>query len=186
MRQGRGKNPDELVLRINLKLAKEPGETEAKNRGAEDILGQLLHWAAHATTGISTGAEGGYHSREFGEIADRLGLEIKYRDGVGGAPVAVAVNGHNPDMLIPQGLKQFRAEIKALDKAMRDWEPETEDAARERARGPLAMVCSCSPPADNESQLWRGPRRRHHLLSVRQALQDRSGPAIQRGRPHLS
>jgi hypothetical protein len=139
-------NPDDLVLRINLKLPKEPDESTARNRGAEDILGQLLHWAAHAATGISTGAEGRYHNREFGEIAEKLGLEIKYAEGLGWAPVPVAVDGRNADLLSAKGQQRFRAEIKALDKAMQTWEPESDDAARKTSRGPLAMQCSCTPP----------------------------------------
>jgi hypothetical protein len=61
-------------------------------------------------------------------------------------PVAEKVDGHPVDKLSPQGVKEFRAESRALDKAMKDWEPVAEDAARKRPRGPLAMVCQCVPP----------------------------------------
>jgi hypothetical protein len=71
---------------------------------------------------------------------------IKYRDGVGFAPVTDLVKGHTVDTLTLTGKKQFQAEIKDLGRAMADWEPVAEDAARKRARGPLAMVCSCVPP----------------------------------------
>lgn len=146
--------PDNLVLRINLKRfiygrdgkpeLDEDGRPLLGNRDGKDILGQLLHWAAHAATGRSPGGEGRYHSREFGEVAERLGLQIKL-DGSGYVPVRA--EGHHPaDALSLTALNQFRGEIRAIDKAMREWEPVAEDATRKRPRGPLAMACSCVPP----------------------------------------
>jgi hypothetical protein len=147
--------PDDLVLRINLKrpvydtqgkpLLDEKGRPLLKNRSGRDLVGQLLHWAAHATHGISPGAEGRYHSQDFGDIAERLGLEVRNVPGTGYAPVTVKIQGHPVEKLSPKGQAQFRADITALDKAMKSWEPVAEDAARKRPRGPLAMVCSCVP-----------------------------------------
>jgi len=149
-------NTPEALLRINLKrpvydssgkpLLDGDGRPALTNRDGKDVLGQLLHWAAHAATGISTGAEGRYHSHEFGDVAEHLGLVVKNMPGTGWAPVAEKVNGHPVDKLSPQGVKQFPAESRALDKAMKSWEAVAEDAARKRPRGPLAMVCQCVPP----------------------------------------
>src|SRR5215469_13513047 len=53
-------SPYDLVIRINLKQTWEtvsPGRARP-NRDAQELLGQLIHWAAHAATGISPGAEG--------------------------------------------------------------------------------------------------------------------------------
>lgn len=50
-------------------------------------------------------------------------------------------------MLSPLGLRQFRAEMRALDKAMTNWEAVAEDAiGNKRMRGPVAIACQCNPP----------------------------------------
>ncbi len=137
--------PGELVIRVNFKV----GES---NRDGRDLLAQLLHWAAHAATGVSTGAEGRYHSREFGEVAERLGLKIKQAPGVGWAPELIETGGltqggsvHRVEVLTPEAAKLFRAEIMALDKAMAAWQPEADQTARKEGRGPVSMLCSCVP-----------------------------------------
>jgi hypothetical protein len=141
--------PEHLLLRLNLKQDL-PGvlADDQPNRNAEDLLSQLLHWGAHAATGISTGAEGRYHSREFADVAERLGLLIHQAPGVGWAPKVTdrPVDGRRQEVLSPAALKRFAPEIKALDKAMKSWSPETDDAARKQGRGPVSLACLCVPP----------------------------------------
>jgi hypothetical protein len=120
-----------LVLRLNLIKG-------GDNRDGNDLLGQFLHWAAHAAVGISTGAEGRYHSREFADVAGQFGLETTWRDGVGYSPAS-------PPVVADKTLRLFAPEIKAIDKAMAVWEPVEEDAARKSARGPITLRCECDP-----------------------------------------
>jgi hypothetical protein len=137
-------NPEALLLRINLQQPREPGAAEAKNRDAKDILGQLIHWAAHAATGISTGAEGRYHSREFADVAESLGFaEITYTRGLGYPPV---LDDQHIEVITPEGLRYFAPETKALDKAMSVWEPAEGESARKKSRAPVTMICQCDPP----------------------------------------
>src|SRR5262249_32174256 len=90
--------------------------------------------------------------REFGDIAEDLGLEVRYRDGVGWAPEMTETgsltqggSAHRVEILTSEALKHFAREISALDKVMSIWEPEAEDAARKQRRRPLSMICSCVP-----------------------------------------
>ncbi len=122
-------------------------QARAENRDGQDLIGRLIHWAAHAATGkISAGAEGRYHSRDFGDIAEHLGLKVKEVKGLGFQPVADS-DGNTAETLTPLGLRQFRSEIRALDKAMTNWEAMTEDAiGNRRNRSPVAIACQCTPP----------------------------------------
>jgi hypothetical protein len=63
-----------------------------------------------------------------------------FRYGVGRGPVVDKVGGHPTDALSPTALKQFRDEIEAMDKAMRDWEPVADEAARKRQRRPPSSL----------------------------------------------
>src|SRR5258707_192858 len=131
----------DLLLRVNLKQGHRP---EGRNLTGKELLAQLTHWAAHAQTRtISPGAEGRYHSREFGEVAERLGLQIKQASGLGWPP---RIEGGS-EVLTTQAAKDFRGEIQALDKAMAEWEAIPEEAAvAKRVRGPVSLACKCDPP----------------------------------------
>lgn len=54
------------------------GKPVLQNRHGSDLLGQLIHWAAHAVAGASASAEGRYHGPTFAKVAEELGLVIKY------------------------------------------------------------------------------------------------------------
>jgi hypothetical protein len=138
---GPWKSPGDLLLRINLKQGHRP---EGRNLTGKELLAQLMHWAAHAKTHtISPGAEGRYHSRDFGEVGEKLGLQIKQTAGLGWPPVMTG----GSEVLTLQAEKAFRAEIKALDRAMAEWEAAPEEAAgTKRVRGPVALACKCDPP----------------------------------------
>jgi hypothetical protein len=129
---------EDMVLRINLMRGDQ-------NRDGRDLVGQLLHWAAHAVTG----AEGRYHSAEFRDVAERLGLEIEWRDGVAFMPKMIEVGGHKIESLSRDGLKRFTPEIKTISKAMAAWVPgetASKTAIRIKDRGPVAIVCQCTDP----------------------------------------
>jgi len=131
----------DLLLRLNLKRGHRP---EGRNLTGKELLAQLAHWAAHAgTRKISPGAEGRYHSREFGEVAERLGLQIKQASGLGWPP---RMEGGS-EVLTTQAVTEFKNEIRALDKALAEWEALPEEAATaKRVRGPVAIACQCDPP----------------------------------------
>jgi len=77
-----------MVIRINLKQSWKPVALglDRPNRDPRELLGQLTHWAAHTAAGISPAAEGRYHSRDFGGIAEKLGPKVRQARGVGWAP----------------------------------------------------------------------------------------------------
>lgn len=71
---------------------------------------------------------------EFGDIAGRLGVKTRRAAGLGWPP-AIEVGS---EVLTPDARRQFRREIKMLDKAMTDWTAEAADAIgvkRERGCG---------------------------------------------------
>jgi hypothetical protein len=114
-----------LLLRINLMR-------DGQNRTADDILSDVLHWAAHSAAGATTAAERRWHSELFGEVARKLGLAVA-KGNLGWSPTGLA-----------RGTKtRYGAEIKALDKAMASWEPEKGSAMHQRR--PLTLRCQCTP-----------------------------------------
>ncbi len=135
-----------LVLRVNLRVRN-------ANRRGRDMVGQLLHWAAHAAIGVSTGAEGRYHSREFGQVAEALGLSVKQEQGLGWAPEMTKTGSltaggsiYKTEVLTRDARTHFGPEIAALSKAMAAWKPEAEETPRKEGRGPVSMACRCDPP----------------------------------------
>jgi hypothetical protein len=128
-----------------LNLKDESGESLS----GREILKTLLHHGAHAAALGSTGAEGRYHSAQFAEAARLLGLTVS-QDRIPGI-------GYAPDGLARGTLTRYEPEIRALDKALASWQPET---LRKRDRGPQTYVCSCDPPRRlrmNTGQADKGP-----------------------------
>lgn len=122
---------DELVLRVNLRL-------KGQNADGVTLFEELAHWAAHSAVGISLGAEGRWHSEEFGRTAEALGLVVE-KGIIGWVPTGE---------LAPGAAARYRNEIRAQDAAMKLWAPVGEVTRR----GPVKMVCGCSPAANAQPQ----------------------------------
>lgn len=116
---------EQPVLRVNLQRG-------GVNLTGAAIMAWLLHYAAHASAGTTTSSEGRWHSEGFREAAEALGLKAE-KGPTGWARTSLAHGSAT----------RYRAEITAIDRAMRTWEPVT---ARKRGREPESLRCSCVPP----------------------------------------
>jgi hypothetical protein len=125
----------EPVVRVNLMK-------DGRNLTGHEVLLNLLHLGAHAISGMDTNGvwhpqtsqEGRYHNEAFADAAASLGLdaEKQRKGGTGWSEVSLSVDAD----------RRYRTEIRALDKAMSDWEPE--GVARRQTRGAIDMECSCT------------------------------------------
>lgn len=117
---------DHPVLEVNL-------QRDGQTLPARDLLAWLLHQAAHGATGAATASEGRYHSVDYRDAAERLGLDVTHRPGGPGFGETALATGT---------LTRYRAEVDQLRKALADWEPTVTRASQ---RGPAKFVCSCQP-----------------------------------------
>jgi hypothetical protein len=82
-------------------------------RGGKDVMGTLLHEAAHglaAARGLKdTSRNGRYHNRTFKSLAEELGLEVQPQGSHGLASTSMP----------PATVEKWKTTIKALDKAIR-------------------------------------------------------------------
>jgi hypothetical protein len=119
---------DRPVLVANLK------DRDGTNLAGRDVLEWLLHMASHFGEGrSSTATDGRWHTRGFADAAIALGLEASERPGVGFAPEGLARGT----------LTRYAAEIAAMDRALKSWNP---PVVRKGSRSRLAYVCQCTPP----------------------------------------
>jgi hypothetical protein len=116
---------EQPVLRINL----QDGGT---NQTGAAIMAWLLHHAAHASAGSTAASEGRWHSEAYRDAALGLGLTVEKRP-----------NGWARTSLARGTVTRYRAEIAAIDRAMRTWVPVI---ARKSGRAPEGLRCSCDPP----------------------------------------
>jgi hypothetical protein len=116
------------VIVLNLKTAS--GQTLS----ARDVLFLLLHLASHAASHKAAGSEARYHAKDFADAARTLGLEVSSE--------RIPGIGYRPEALAHGTLTRYKAEIRGLDKALSDWQPDTD---RKSGRSPLAYTCSCTP-----------------------------------------
>jgi hypothetical protein len=116
---------EQPVLRINLQHGGE-------NLIGAEIMTWLLHHAAHASAGTTASSEGRWHSEAYRDAAQALGLTVE-KGPTGWARTSLARGT----------VTRYRAEIAAIDRAMRTWLPVT---ARKRGREPEGLRCSCDPP----------------------------------------
>ena len=116
---------EQPVLRVNL-------QRDGVNLTGAAIMVWLLHHAAHARTGTTASSEGRWHSEEYRDAAQGLGLTVE-KGPTGWARTSLARGSAT----------RYRAEIAAIDRALRTWEPVT---TRKRGREPESLRCSCHPP----------------------------------------
>ena len=112
---------------------------EGLRRSAREVLGTLLHEAAHALAaarGIQdTSRQGRYHNTRFAQLAHELGIEVEKNTSIGWSITTV------PDPTA--GL--YAAQIAALQEAMILWrQAETPTGTTRRAsNGFIAALCPC-------------------------------------------
>ena len=112
---------------------------EGLRRSAREVLGTLLHEAAHALAaerGIQdTSRQGRYHNTRYAQLAQELGIEVGKNPSLGWSLTTV------PD----HTARDYAAQIRALQDAMILWrQAETPTGTTRRAsNGFIAAVCPC-------------------------------------------
>lgn len=112
---------------------------EGLRRSAREVLGTLLHEAAHALAaerGIKdTSRQGRYHNTRFAQLARELGIEVEHNSRLGWS--LTTVPGHTA--------RDYAAQIRDLQEAMILWrQAETPTATTRRAsNGFIAALCPC-------------------------------------------
>jgi hypothetical protein len=112
---------------------------EGLHRGPVDVLGTLLHEAAHGLAHArkisDTGRQGRYHNRRFATLAGELGLEVAHLDPIGWSATSV-----------PNPTAARYAEVLAdLGAALVLWRraEQASPAGAGRSRNALACSCGC-------------------------------------------
>jgi hypothetical protein len=113
---------------------------EGLQRGATDVLGTLLHEAAHGLAcarGIAdTSRQGRYHNRRYATLARELGLEVASVKPIGWS--ATTVPEHTAST--------YAGQLEELQAALVLWrrqEHRIGTGTRTRARNLLACTCPC-------------------------------------------
>lgn len=109
---------------------------EGLQRGPADVLGTLLHEAAHALAharGIKdTSRQGRYHNTKFKTLAEELGIEVTKDPRIGWSPTT-----------LPEATRsQYAATIAALGEALRLYRA-VEVTGADKKPAPPACVCDC-------------------------------------------
>ncbi|MHA6620315.1 hypothetical protein [Pseudonocardia sp. DLS-67] len=111
---------------------------EGVARGPADVLGTLLHEAAHALAHVrgikDTSRQGRWHNARFKALAEELGIEVAKDSRIGWSPTT-----------IPAGTRDAYAEVIAeLGRAL--WlhrSVEIADGGRTKKPSPPPCVCEC-------------------------------------------
>lgn len=125
---------------------------EGLRRGALDVLGTLLHEAAHGlgfARGARTTSRGGrYHNQHYRALAVEVGLEVS-RDGTRGWSATA----------VPPGSATAYAEVVGqLDTALVLWRRAERSGGGTRSRNPSPCTCGCGRRIRvAESTLAEGP-----------------------------
>jgi hypothetical protein len=111
---------------------------EGLQRGATDVLGTLLHEAAHGLAcarGIAdTSRQGRYHNRRYAQLARELGLEVTSQPPIGWSATTVS----------EPTAGRYAAQLEQLAAALVLWRrQEHRIGSGTRARNLLAAACPC-------------------------------------------
>ena len=112
---------------------------EGLQRGPVDVLGTLLHEAAHglayACKISDTSRQGRYHNRRYATLAGELGLDVAYLDPIGWSATSV------PD---PTAARYAKT-LTELTEALVLWRraEQASPAGPGRSRNALACTCAC-------------------------------------------
>lgn len=113
-----------------------PGRAE---KPEERVLSTLLHEAAHALADArdiqDTSRQGRYHNTRYRGLAQELGLEVRKVGNIGWSGTDLA----------PGTAADYRAELRALRKALRGYRQVRLCAGKAKSGGLAKLVCSCEP-----------------------------------------
>lgn len=121
---------------------------EGLRRGADDVLGTLLHEAAHglaAVRGISdTSRQGRYHNRKFKALGEELGLTITEEDPTqkGGGPLGLSKTELGPEAK-QRYAEQRRQLAAAITVYRRDEVPGRGRGGKSKSNNLLVAECAC-------------------------------------------
>jgi len=112
---------------------------EGLSRGARDVLGTLLHEAAHGVATVrgiqDTSRQGRFHNTRYRALAGELGLEVAKADSIGWSNTTV------PDATAVL----YRIELRRLEEALVAWRHADGHGRGGRANNNngVAALCSC-------------------------------------------
>jgi hypothetical protein len=115
---------------------------EGLTRGADVVLGSLLHEAAHALAHVrsinDTSRRGRRHNRRFAKLVEELGLDLEHGRRLG------------PSSSTPTSasIEQYRTALDDLDRALsvyRQWDP-TGGGNAASSTNPVACACDGGRP----------------------------------------
>ncbi len=113
---------------------------EGLARGAEAVLGTLLHEAAHGLAQVrgiqDTSRQGRYHNRRFRAIAEELGLEVS----------EVGVIGWSKTVLGAGTARDYGRELAQLRGALTLYRRGEKSAAGTNKKSTNLLACSCACP----------------------------------------
>jgi hypothetical protein len=109
---------------------------EGLRRGPVDVLGTMLHEAAHGLAnarGIKeTSRQGRYHNRRYAALADELGIHVEHVDPIGWSATSV-----------PPGTgRDYQPVLEQLDSALVLWRHR--ELAGRPTRPPATIACACA------------------------------------------
>lgn len=111
---------------------------EGLARGAEGVLGTLLHEAAHALADVrgikDTSRQGRWHNAKFKALAEELGIEVTKDPRIGWSPTSVT-DGTRAD---------YAGTIVALHGALRHHRSAELGTGTGKAKKPTAPPCVCN------------------------------------------
>lgn len=106
-------------------------------RGAEAVLGTLLHEAAHAMAEVrevqDTSRQGRWHNAKFKELAEEVGIVVEKDKSIGWSITT----------LPPETAKVYKAELAALKKSIDGYRVGTMKERVKKPKTTVAIVCGC-------------------------------------------
>lgn len=113
---------------------------EGLQRSATQVLGTLLHEAAHGiahSRGVQdTSRQGRYHNKHFKALAEEVGIEVTFSPGIGYSTTTVpAVTAES-----------YAAHVETLGAAITAWrraEPRGLVRGRTSSNNAIALACNC-------------------------------------------
>lgn len=110
---------------------------EGLARGPRDVLGTLLHEAAHGVASAreiqDTSRQGRFHNTRFKVLAEELGLQIEHDRTIGWSVTSV------PDATA----KLYRTELRRLEGALVAFRHRDVHLGRPGSNNPLPVLCGC-------------------------------------------
>jgi hypothetical protein len=110
---------------------------ECLQRSADDVLGILLHEAAHALAAMrgiqDTSRQGRYHNSRFARLARELGINVDKDPKIGWIPTTVTTDT----------ARDYAAALRALGDAITLWRSDEVRSGRYQRRNTNLIAASC-------------------------------------------